>query len=173
MPHITPGTAEDGAPEPAGQARWLSPDELAAWRTFSRMMAKLQWELEGHLQRTACLSFVEYHTLAMLSERADHTLRMSELADLTNASLSRLSHLVKRLEQRGLVRREPDPDNGRFTNAILTEQGYATLVEAAPAHVAKVRELVIDAVTPVQLRHFAAGAERIIERIDRSPTDSP
>ena len=173
MPHTPPGTTERRAPEPAGQPHWLGADELAAWRTFSRMMAKLQWELEGHLQRTACLSFVEYHALAMLSERADHTLRMSELADLTNASLSRLSHLVKRLEQRGLVRREPDPDNGRFTNAILTEQGYATLVAAAPAHVAKVRELVIDAVTPAQLRQFAAGAERIIERIDRSPIDCP
>jgi DNA-binding MarR family transcriptional regulator len=133
------------------------------------MMAKLQGELEGHLQRTACLSFVEYHALAMLSDRPDHTLRMSELADLTNASLSRLSHLVKRLEQRGLVRRETDSDNGRFTNAILTEQGYATLAAAAPAHVAKVRALVIDAVTPAQLRQLAAGAERIIEQLDRSP----
>jgi DNA-binding MarR family transcriptional regulator len=164
MPHSPSETTVPQASEP----RWLSPDELAAWRTFSRMMAKLQWELEAHLQRTACLSYVEYHALAMLSERADHTLRMSELADLTNASLSRLSHLVKRLELRGLVRREPDPDNGRFTNAILTEQGYATLVAAAPAHVTKVRELVIDAVSPAQLRQFAAGAERIIDRIDRS-----
>jgi DNA-binding MarR family transcriptional regulator len=173
MPHTTPGTSGHGAAEPAGQVRWLTPEELAAWRTFSRMMAKLQWDLEAHLQRTACLSFVEYHALAMLSERADHSLRMSELADLTNASLSRLSHLVKRLEQRGLVRREPDPDNGRYTNAILTEQGYATLVAAAPAHVARVRERVIDAVTPAQLRHLAAGAERIIDRMDRSPTDCP
>jgi DNA-binding MarR family transcriptional regulator len=134
------------------------------------MMAKLQWELECQLQRSAGLSFVEYHALAMLSERPDHTMRMSELADLTNASLSRLSHLVKRLEQRELVRREPDPDNGRFTNAILTERGYARLVAAAPAHVAAVRELVIDAVTPAQLRQFGAGAERIIQRIDGSAT---
>jgi DNA-binding MarR family transcriptional regulator len=169
MPHSTPETTVTRVSEP----RWLSPDELAAWRTFSRMMAKLQGELEAHLQRTACLSYVEYHALAMLSERADHTLRMSELADLTNASLSRLSHLVKRLELRGLVRREPDPDNGRFTNAILTEQGYATLVAAAPAHVTKVRELVIDAVSPAQLRQFAAGAERIIDRIDRSAGGCP
>ncbi|HEY0166304.1 MAG TPA: MarR family transcriptional regulator [Jatrophihabitans sp.] len=157
MPHST---------EPDVQTRWLSPDELTAWRAFSRMIAKLQWELESHLQQTAELSFVEYHALAMLSEHARHTMRMSELADLTNASLSRLSHLVKRLEQRELVRREPDPDNGRYTNAILTEKGHATLVAAAPAHVAKVRALVIDALTPAQLRHFGAGAERIIRRID-------
>lgn len=159
MPHST---------EPMAETCWLTPDELIAWRTFSRMMAKLQWALDGHLQRSACLSFVEYHALAMLSEQADHTMRMSELADLTNASLSRLSHLVTRLEQRELLRREPDPDNGRFTHAILTEKGFATLVAAAPAHVAKVRELVIDAVTPAQLRQFGAGAERIIRRIDSS-----
>jgi DNA-binding MarR family transcriptional regulator len=173
MPHSRPEPVSTEVPEPLPAPGWLSPDELAAWRTFSRMMAKLQWELDGHLQRTACLSFVEYHALAMLSERPDHTLRMSELADLTNASLSRLSHLVKRLELRGLVRREPDPDNGRFTHAILTEQGHATLVAAAPAHVAKVRELVIDAVSPSQLRQFAAGAERIIDRIDRSAGRCP
>jgi len=172
MPHSAPETPAKLPPGPAGPS-WLSADELTAWRTFSRMMAKLQWELEGHLQRTACLSFVEYHALAMLSERQDHSLRMSELADLTNASLSRLSHLVKRLELRGLVRREPDPGNGRFTNAILTEQGYAMLVAAAPAHVAKVRELVIDAVSPAQLRQFAAGAERIIDRIDHSAGRCP
>lgn len=163
MPHKPFDTADAGA-----ETRWLSPEELTAWRSFSRMVAKLQWALECQLQRTAGLSFVEYHALAMLSERPDHTMRMSELADLTNASLSRLSHLVKRLEQRALVRRQPDPDNGRFTKAILTDQGYATLVATAPAHVAAVRELVIDAVTPAQLRQFGAGAERIIERIDGS-----
>jgi DNA-binding MarR family transcriptional regulator len=163
MPHTPPETTTT---QPEAGTGWLSPDELAAWRSFSRMVAKLQWALECQLQRSAALSFVEYHALAMLSERTDHTMRMSELADLTNASLSRLSHLVKRLEQRDLVRRQPDPENGRFTNAILTEQGFATLVAAAPAHVAAVRELVIDAVTPAQLRQFGAGAERIMQRID-------
>ena len=165
MPHSAPDTAKSEADT---ETHWLSPEELTAWRSFSRMVAKLQWALECQLQRSAGLSFVEYHALAMLSERPDHTMRMSELADLTNASLSRLSHLMKRLEQRELVRREPDPANGRFTNAILTEHGHASLVAAAPEHVAAVRELVIDALTPAQLRQFGAGAERIIQRIDGS-----
>jgi len=93
---------------------------------------------------------------------------MSSLADFANASLSRLSHLVNRLEARGLVRREPDPTDGRFTNAILTDQGFATLAEAAPAHVAHVRSLVIDVLSPEQLRRLGLAADRIMSRIDTS-----
>jgi DNA-binding MarR family transcriptional regulator len=95
-----------------------------------------------------------------------HTMRMSELAEVTDSSLSRLSHLIKRLEARQLVRREPDPDDGRYTNAILTPEGLELLVASAPAHVAKVRDLVIDALTPAQLRELGAASERILERVE-------
>ena len=98
---------------------------------------------------------------------------MSSLADLANASLSRLSHLVKRLEERGLVRREPDPADGRFTNAILTDEGFQTLAAAAPGHVAHVRSLVIDVLSPEQLRRLGLAADRIMSRIDTSEIDSP
>jgi DNA-binding MarR family transcriptional regulator len=91
---------------------------------------------------------------------------MSSLAALTNASLSRLSRVVTRLEDRGLVRREPDPSDGRFTNAILTEGGTRTLEDAAPAHVAHVRSLVVDILSPEQLRRLGRAAERILSRID-------
>ncbi len=93
-------------------------------------------------------------------------MRMSELAMVTDASLSRLSHLIKRLEQRGLVRREPDPEDGRYTNAILTPAGLDLLVASAPAHVDKVRELVIDALTPAELRTLRSVSEKILQRID-------
>jgi DNA-binding MarR family transcriptional regulator len=95
-------------------------------------------------------------------------MRMSSLADLVNSSLSRLSHVVRRLEARGLVRREPDPEDGRFTNAILTEKGYETLAAAAPRHVAHVRSLVIDVLSPEQLRRLGRDADRIVSRIDTS-----
>ena len=95
-------------------------------------------------------------------------MRMSSLAEVTNASLSRLSHLFKRLEQRCLVRREPDPVDGRFTNAILTEEGFRVLAEAAPGHVALVRSLVIDVLSPEQLRRLGRDADRIMSRIDTS-----
>jgi DNA-binding MarR family transcriptional regulator len=109
---------------------------------------------------------VEYQVLAMLSESPRRTMRMSSLAEVTNASLSRLSHLVKRLEDRGLVRREPDLVDGRFTNALLTDEGFHTLAEAAPAHVAHVRSLVIDVLSPEQLRRLGLAADRIMSRID-------
>ena len=92
------------------------------------------------------------------------------LAEVTNSSLSRLSHLVTRLEGRGLVRREPDPADGRFTNAILTGNGFRALTDAAPGHVAHVRSLVIDVLSPEQLRRLGCAADRIMSRIDNAGT---
>jgi DNA-binding MarR family transcriptional regulator len=95
-------------------------------------------------------------------------MRMSSLAELTDASLSRLSHLFQRLERRGFVRREPDPADGRFTNTILTDQGFQVLAEAAPGHVAHVRSLVIDVLSAEQLCRLGLTADRIMSRIDTS-----
>jgi DNA-binding MarR family transcriptional regulator len=95
-------------------------------------------------------------------------MRMSALGSVTNVSLSRLSHLVKRLEGRGFIRREPDPADGRFTNAILTDKGFQTLADAAPGHVAHVRSLVVDVLSPEQLRRLGRDADRIVSRIDTS-----
>jgi DNA-binding MarR family transcriptional regulator len=152
----------------AAEPRWLDDEQQVAWRAFASMTIKLRWALECQLGRDAGLSFVEYHALARLSENPGNTMRMSELAEVTDASLSRLSHLIKRLERRGLVRREPDPADGRYTNAILTEEGLRLLVASAPAHVAKVRELVIDALTRDQLRQLRRSSERILARIRAS-----
>ena len=149
----------------AEPTRWLSADEEAAWRSFASVLVRLPWALECQLQRDAGLSFIEYHALAMLSEVPGHTRRMSELAAVTNASLSRLSHLIKRLEVRGFVRREADPTDGRYTNAVLTKAGYEHLVASAPAHVATVRQLVIDPFTRDELRRLHQAAERILRRV--------
>jgi DNA-binding MarR family transcriptional regulator len=150
---------------PTDSPRWLDDEQQAAWRAFNGAMVRLRWALECELQRDAGLSFLEYHALARLSEMPEHTMRMSELAEVTDSSLSRLSHLIKRLEARQLVRRQTDPVDGRYTNAILTPGGLELLVASAPAHVAKVRELVIDALTPAQLRQLRAASERILDRI--------
>jgi DNA-binding MarR family transcriptional regulator len=144
----------------------LDGDEEAAWRAVALLRHKLSWALESQLARDADLSYIEYHTLVRLSEEPDHTLRMSELAILTNQSLSRLSHLVKRLESRGLLRRETDAADGRFTNAILTGEGHAKLVASAPGHVEIVRTLVIDAFSAPELLQLRKAAERILARID-------
>ena len=163
--------ARHGAGDPPVQ--WLTAGELDGWLSVVRLLTWLPWSIDQQLQRDADLSMVEYQVLAMLSQSPQRTMRMSSLAEVTNASLSRLSHLVKRLEARGLVRREPDPADGRFTNAILTDQGLRTLTAAAPAHVAHVRSLVIDVLSPEQLRRLGREADRIMSRIDTSAINEP
>src|SRR5882762_2006643 len=121
------------------QVEWLTADQLESWLSVVRLLIWLPWALDQQLQRDSNLGMVEYQVLAKLSDSPGGTMRMSALGAVTNISLSRLSHLVKRLEGRGLVRREPDPTDGRFTNAILTRRGHAKLVASAPAHVDTVR----------------------------------
>jgi DNA-binding MarR family transcriptional regulator len=156
--------ARRGAEE--APVKWLTAAEVDSWLSLVRLVIWLPWSIDQQLQRDSNLRMVEYQVLAMLSESPQRTMRMSSLAEVTNASLSRLSHLVERLERRGLVRREPDPTDGRFTNAILTDEGFQTLVEAAPGHVAHVRSLVIDVLSPEQLRRLGRDADRIMSRID-------
>ena len=160
---MTEGTDRAGEEPPV---KWLTAGELESWLSLVRLTMWLLWSIDQQLQRDAKLGIVEYQVLAMLSKSPARTLRMSSLAVMANASLSRLSHLVKRLEERGLVRREPDPGDGRFTHAILTEDGFQTLAEAAPGHVAHVRSLVIDALSPEQLRRAGRAADHIMSRID-------
>ena len=146
--------------------KWLTDAELSSWISLVRLLTRLPCSLDQQLRRDSNLGMVEYQVLAMLARSPGRTMRMSSLAEVTNASLSRLSHLFKRLEQRGLARREPDPADGRFTNAILTEKGFRTLAEAAPGHVAHVRSLVIDVLSAEQLRRLGRDADRIMSRID-------
>jgi len=150
----------------AAATKWLTPAQLEAWQALTLMLARLPTALEAQLQRDSQLSYIEYYALAALSERPDRTMRMSELAVLTNAELSRLSHLITRLQKRGYVWREPDPDDGRYTNAVLTDAGYDLVVAAAPGHVAAVRELVIDPLDDTAVAALQNSAERINARID-------
>jgi DNA-binding MarR family transcriptional regulator len=112
----------------------------------------------------------EYFALAMLSEAPERTLRMTELARQTNATLPRLSHVVGRLEHRGLVERFPCPGDRRATNARLTDAGWAKVQDAAPGHVATVRQQVIGALTAEQVTELTGIADAILGRLD--PTGS-
>lgn len=145
---------------------WLTPAQLDSWMSVVRLITRLPWAIDGDLQREAGLSMIEYMTMAALSESRDRTMRMSDVAEKTSVSLSRLSHLVKRLEARGWVRREADTADGRFTNAILTPEGMRKLESAAPRHVATVRRLVIDNLSAERLRRLGQDADRIVGRID-------
>jgi DNA-binding MarR family transcriptional regulator len=146
--------------------RWLEPDELKAWMSLAGLMFKLPGALDVQLQRDSGLTHFEYLVLAGLSESPGRSRRMSDLAGFANGSLSRLSHVVKRLERRGFVVRRPAEDDGRITVATLTDAGYEFLVAAAPGHVETVREFVIDALTPEQLGQLRAIADQILQRVD-------
>lgn len=159
-----PAAIDAQEPKPA----WLTPAEMKAWLSLVQLMTWLPWALDEQLRRDAKLSLVEYQVLAVLSESPHGAMRMSSLAELINASLSRLSHVAERLERRDLMRRAPDPSDGRFTNAILTEKGFQTVARAAPGHVAHVRSLVIDVLSPEQLRRLGRDADRILSRIEKS-----
>jgi DNA-binding MarR family transcriptional regulator len=148
--------------------KWLTAEELDSWLSVVRLMTWLPWSIDQQLQRDSKLGMVDYQVMAILSESPQGTMRLSSLAEVTNASLSRLSRVVTRLEKRGLVRREPDATDGRFTKAILTDEGLHALAEAAPGHLAHVRSLVIDVLSPEQLRRLGRDADRIMARIDTS-----
>ena len=154
------------APATRTDVKWLTPDELDTWHALNLLMAKLPTALGSQVQCDSDLSFVEYYVLASLSDQPDHTMRMSRLAVLANSELSRLSHLMSRLEKRGLVRRQPDPTDGRFTNAVLTEVGKAHLVEAAPRHVEEVRRLVFDPLSTTEQHALRHAARRITAQLD-------
>jgi DNA-binding MarR family transcriptional regulator len=162
--------SETDAPDPtaagAEQPRWLSQAERDAWMPLAGLMIKLPAALDARMQRDAGISHFEYLVLAGLSEATGRTLRMGDLAFLANGSLSRLSHVVKRLEQRGWVRREPCPEDGRSTNAVLTDDGYSKLVASAPGHVETVRALVIDSLTATQLRQLRDIGTRVLGNVD-------
>ncbi|GIH15427.1 MarR family winged helix-turn-helix transcriptional regulator [Rugosimonospora africana] len=148
-------------PEP----RWLTPAERAGWLSLAGILIRLPGALDSQLQRDAGMNTFEYFVLSGLSMAPKHTLRMTELAAFVSGSPSRLSHVVKRLEQRGWVRRDLDPQDARCTNAVLTEAGWDKVVASAPGHVEAVRHLVIDALTSGQIRQLHEIGERILGRV--------
>lgn len=155
------------------ETNWLSKEELAAWVRLAAVLELLPGVLDSQLRRDAALTNFEYYVLAMLSEAPGRTLRMTALAAQTNATLPRLSHVVRRLEDRGLVERFPCPEDGRATNARLTEVGWRKVRATAPGHVDNVRRHVLDALTPEQVVQLTTITEAILERLDPAGTMSP
>jgi DNA-binding MarR family transcriptional regulator len=148
------------------EPHWLTDDERAAWLRFVAVLQLLPATLDAQLNRDEGLTHFEYFCLAMLSEAPNRTLRMTALATRTNATLPRLSRVIAGLESAGLVERVPCPGDRRATNAVLTEAGWTKIVQAAPGHVATVREFVIDALTPAQLTALGRLSERMLARLD-------
>jgi DNA-binding MarR family transcriptional regulator len=148
------------------ETRWLTREQLAAWVRLAAVLELLPPALDSQLRRDAQLTHFDYYVLAMLSEAPERTMRMTRLAENTTATLARLSHVVQRLETRGLLERVPCPEDRRATNARLTEAGWRKVREAAPGHVAFVRDSVIDALTPEQITQLADISQAILHRLD-------
>lgn len=148
------------------EPRWLDSEERAAWLSLVSLLIKLPAALDAQLQRDSGFSHFEYNVLAGLSEAPDRALRMSVLAAHADGSLPRLSQVIARLERRGLVRRTPDPDDGRYTLAVLTDAGWDAVVAAAPGHVEAVRNLVLDPLTKSKTRQLRDICLRILSAVD-------
>ena len=146
--------------------QWLDDSERAAWLRLIAVVELLPGVLDQQLRSSAGLTHFEYYVLAMLSEAPERTLRMTGLAQRTNATLPRLSHVVRRLEDRGLVERFPCPEDGRATNARLTEPGWEAVVAAAPGHVDTVRHHVLDPLSRKQLDQLREIGDALLSRLD-------
>jgi DNA-binding MarR family transcriptional regulator len=145
--------------------RWLSVQERRAWLTLVATQMQLMPTLESDLQREGSVSLFEYQVLAMLSEN-DDPLPMSELAARTNASLSRLSHVARKLESRGLIRRSPSSEDARVTMAQVTDEGMAEIRRLAPHHVASVRARFLDSLDDRDLADLGRVGAKILAHLD-------
>ncbi len=152
---------------------WLDDAQQDAWLQLAGLLHRLPTALDAQLQRDAGLTLFEYATLSRLSEAPDRTMRMGALAVSTSASLSRLSHVVTRLEKRGLVRRVACPGDKRATNAVLTDDGWDKVVASAPGHVAEVRRLVVEPLSPTTLCQLGAAGRGILSALDADAAQAP
>ncbi|WP_327046400.1 MarR family transcriptional regulator [Microbispora sp. NBC_01189] len=152
--------------------RWLDDEEQRTWRAYIRTSQLLQDALERQLQRDSGIPHAYYMILVVLSESPGRTMTMSELSSMLRYSVSRLSHAVSRLEEKGWVRRVKRPEDRRTTVAELTDEGFAALVEAAPGHVEEVRRVLFDPLTTTQVRRFREVLTTILTALEsQEPPD--
>jgi len=158
--------AQTANPSPPGaQPRWLDDDESRTWIAWI-LSTRLLWdELERDLQHDAAMPFSYYEILVMLSETPGRSQRMSDLADATQSSRSRLSHAIARLESLGWVRRETCPSDRRGALAVLTDAGFAALEAAAPDHVESVRRHLFDQLSPAQLVQLREISDALLDHL--------
>ncbi|MBB5743346.1 DNA-binding MarR family transcriptional regulator [Microbacterium ginsengiterrae] len=155
------------------QSAPLSADELEIWASVATLLERLPAALDAQLQRDSDVTHFEFGILYALDDAPERSLRLSTLADYASCSLSRLSRAVTRLQAKGWVRRAVDESDGRFTLAILTDEGHAHVERSTPAHQALVRRVVFDALTSAQARQLGAIARRISDAVGHGTTWRP
>ena len=147
--------------------RWLSEAEQGSWRSWLAANLLVPDRLGRDLQEQTGLTMADYEILVWLSETPERRLRMSELADLTLSSRSRLSHQIDRMEKAGYVERQECSDDRRGFFAVLTERGWQTLVAAAPHHVESVRRRLMDVLTPEEFAELGRLSQKLVDRLDQ------
>ncbi|MEZ0163610.1 MarR family winged helix-turn-helix transcriptional regulator [Kineococcus sp. LSe6-4] len=169
-PVVTPEAA--AAHEPAG-TRWLDDDEQVTWRTFLSATQLLLDRFDRQLQRDSGILLTYYEMLVRLSEAPGRSLRMSELAESSLSSRSRVSHAVARMEERGWIQRQACPTDGRGFLAVLTDEGRAALAAAAPGHVETVRATLFDRLSPEQQRQLREISTVLLTHLQDTGSVSP
>jgi DNA-binding MarR family transcriptional regulator len=154
------------------QVRWLDGEEQAAWRSFLDSHQLLMSKLDAELREASPLGLTEYTVLVRLSESDDHALRMATLAADTGLSRSRLTHIVSRLEERGIVCRDKSPEDRRGVQCRLTEDGFALLRETAPVHVGGVREHLVDLLSREQIEQMTGIFTTVLAHMRALPSRS-
>ncbi len=154
--------------------RWLTAPQERAWRRYRRMRTLLDLQIARDLSKESGLSEADYDVLSTLSEKPGGCWRARDLAAQLLWSTSRLAHHVGRMEQRGLVARQPCPGDARGALISMTEEGQATLGMAAPSHVASVRRHMIDLLTPSEVAALDSIAGKVITHLAaQAPADPP
>ena len=154
--------------------RWLTAPQERAWRRYRRMRTLLDLQIARDLNKDSGLSETDYDVLSTLSEKPESRWRARDLAAQLLWSTSRLAHHVGRMEQRGLVARQPCPGDARGALISLTEQGRATLEQAAPLHVASVHRHIIDLLTPAEIAALDTIAGKVITHlVGEMPSELP
>jgi DNA-binding MarR family transcriptional regulator len=147
------------------ESRWLDDEQQRTWRAFYGAATLLLDRLDRELQRDAGMPHAYYEILVVLSETPGRSLRMSDLAERTRSSRSRLSHAVAKLEARRWVQRRESPGDKRGQLAELTDQGFAALAAAAPGHVETVRAQLFDPLTPAQAQQLRTISEAVVAHL--------
>ena len=177
--HDDPSTDDPAGPgaEPAdaapGEVRWLDDDEQVTWRTFLSAIQLAVDRFDRQLQQDSGIVLTYYEMLVRLSEAPGRSLRMSELAESSLSSRSRVSHAVARMEERGWIRREACPTDGRGFLAVLTDEGFAALAAAAPGHVETVRRTCSTSLSPEQVVQLRGISETLMRHLTATGSVSP
>lgn len=154
---------------PQAMTRWLDDNQQKLWRSWVAASVLLPDRLGRDLIEAENLSKSDYEILVRLSESPDRRIRMSELAELTLSSRSRLSHQIDRMQLDGYVSREPCAEDRRGSWAVLTDAGWEKLVASAPSHVESVRRHLVDLLTPEEFHALGTACAKIVAHLESLP----